>query len=125
MKKNNTKKKSGMSGGKIVAIGTGVAAAGAGAYYLLGPKAKAHQKKASMLMAKMKKEVVSEVKKAKKISAPLYYKAIDIIAENYSKEYKIHEKEINAFAKKLKSDLKDVANKAVKKTVRTLKKKIK
>lgn len=106
MKKNNTKKKSKMSGGKTIAIGAGVAALGAGAYYLLGPNAKAHQKKASTLMAKIKKEVTSEIKKVKKLTVPLYHKAVDTISENYSKEYKAYEKDIKAFAKKLKGEQK-------------------
>ena len=54
-----------MSGGKKVAMLGSMAALGAGAYYLLGPDAKKHQKKASVLMAKMKKEVESEFEKAK------------------------------------------------------------
>jgi len=56
-----------MSTGKKVAIGAGitgaVAAVSAGAYYLLGPKGKAHQKKVKVLTAKIKKEVKRELKK--------------------------------------------------------------
>ena len=101
-----------MSKGKKVAIGAGigatVAAVGAGAYYLLGPNAKAHQKKVSLLMAKMKKEVQSEIKKAEEVTTPLYHKVVDVVSENYAKQYKIHEKEIKAFAKKLKSEWKGI-----------------
>lgn len=118
MKKNKK-----ISGGKIVAIGTGVVAAGAGAYYLLGPKAKAHQKKAKILLAKMKKEVTQEIKKAKQVSAPVYNKAVDIISKNYAKQFKMHEKDIEAFAKKLKGEWKG-ASKVVKKSVKSLKKRI-
>ena len=60
MKKNKK-----MSGGKKMMVGAGMAALGAGAYYLLGPDAKKHQKKASAVIVKMKKEVESEFKKAK------------------------------------------------------------
>lgn len=108
--KKNTKK--GMSGAKKVAIGAGVVAASvatAGAYYLLGPNAKAHQKKASSLLAKMKKDVASEIKKVKEVSVPLYHKAVDAVSENYAKQYKVHEKDIKAFAKKLKTEWKKVA----------------
>lgn len=126
MKKNKKKvikkKKSGMSGGKITATAAGMAAIGAGAYYLLGPNAKVHQKKAKKLLMKMKKEVISEVKKVKEVTPPLYYKAVDIVSENYAKQYKMHEKDIKAFAQKLKSEWKG-ASKVVKKSVRTLKKK--
>jgi len=97
-----------VSKSKMVAVGAGIAAVGAGAYYLLGPKGKAHQKKATILMAKIKKEVQSEVKKAKKATAPLYHKAVDIVSENYAKQYKMHEKDIKAFAKKLKAEWKKI-----------------
>ena len=107
------KTKKGMSGAKKVAIGAGVVAASvatAGAYYLLGPDAKVHQKKAKTLLGKMKKEVESEIKKAKEVSVPLYHKAVDVISENYAKQYEMHEKDIKAFAKKLKSEWKKISS---------------
>ncbi len=116
-KENNKNKKSGMSGGSMVAVGAGVAALGAGAYYLMGPKGKAHQKKVSALAAKMKKEVTSQAKKMKEISMPVYHKTVDMIAENYAKQYKMHEGDIQAFAKKLKSEWKASAKKVTKKVV--------
>jgi hypothetical protein len=119
MKKN---KKSGMSGGKIVAMGAGVAALGAGTYYLFGPKAKTHQKKAKVLLNKIQKEVASEIKKVKEVTPPLYHQAVDSISENYAKQYKLHEKDIQAFAKKLKSEWKK-ASKIVRKPTKTSKKK--
>lgn len=105
-----------MSGGKKIAIGGAVAAlaaTGAGAYYLLGPNKKAHQKKAAALMAKMKKEAMSEFKKAKNLSVPVYHKAVDVISKNYAKQYKIHEKDIKAIANKLKGEWKNTAKKTV------------
>ena len=54
-----------MSAGKKVAIGGAMAAIGAGAYYLLGPDAKNHQKKASGLVSKIEKEVEKDAKKLK------------------------------------------------------------
>jgi hypothetical protein len=114
-----------MSVGKKVAIGAGLAAVGAGAFYLLGPNAKAHQKKVSALAMKMKKEVAKEVakevKKAKAATMPLYHKAVDTVSKNYAKQYKLHEKDINALAKKMKAEWKG-AGKVVKKTVKKLKK---
>lgn len=112
-----------MSGGKKMAMLGSMAALGAGAYYLLGPKAKAHQKKASALMAKMKKEVASEIKKAKMASMPVYHKAVDLVSENYAKEYKAHEKDIKAFARKLKSEWKNVSKKATQKSSKVSRKK--
>ncbi|MFA5932316.1 MAG: hypothetical protein WC793_02985 [Candidatus Paceibacterota bacterium] len=110
-----------MSVGKKVAIGAGLAAVGAGAFYLLGPNAKAHQKKVSALATKMKKEVTKEVKKAKAVTVPLYHKAVDTVSKNYAKQYKLHEKDINALAKKMKAEWRG-AGKVVKKTVKKLKK---
>jgi len=107
--KNNKK----MSASKKVAVGAGIAALGAGAYYLFGPNAKVHQKKASVLMGKIKKEVVSEIKKAKSVTIPMYHKTIDVVSKNYAKQYKLHEKDIKAIAKKLKSEWKEI-NKVVK-----------
>ncbi|MEI8174402.1 MAG: hypothetical protein WCG28_00445 [bacterium] len=104
----NMKKNSKMSVGKKVVIGAGLAAVGAGAYYLLGPDAKVHQKKAVALLAKMKKEVQSEVKKVKDVSVPLYHKTVDAVSENYAKQYKVYEKDIKTLAKKLKSEWKSV-----------------
>ena len=116
-KKNNTKKESGGIGGKILATGVG-AALGAGAYYLLGPDSKKHQKKVSVLMSKMKTEVEKEIKKSKEISTPLYHKIVDVVSENYAKQYQMHEPEIKAFTKRLKSEWKSVAKKAVKKSAK-------
>ena len=72
MKKSNKK---GIGMGGIVAIGAGVAAIGAGAYSLLGHNGKKNQKKVQKWVGEMeskipkslKKEVVDEVKKIKKI----------------------------------------------------------
>lgn len=100
-----------------MAIAGGMAALAGGAYYLLGPKAKAHQKKASALMVKIKKEVTVEMKKAKEVSTPLYHKAVDAIAENYAEQYKMHEGDIKAIAKKLKGEWKSISKKVTKKPV--------
>ena len=108
MKKNIKKA---MSRGKKLAIGAGIVAIGAatgGAYYLLGPNAKTHQKKASALLAKMKKEVQSEIKKVKEVSVPLYHKAVDAVSNTYAKQYKAHAGDIKAFAQKLKSEYKKI-----------------
>jgi len=118
------KKDKKMSEGEKVAIGVGVTAtalASAGAYYLLGPNKKTHQKKVRMLTAKIEKELNRKIKKAKKLTVPLYHKAVDVIAENYSKQYKMHEKDTKTIAKKLKSEWKG-APKTVKKSVRKIKK---
>lgn len=111
-----------MSVGKKVAVGTGIAALGAGVFYLFGPKAKAHQKKAITLMSKIKKDVEREVKKAEKVTTPIYHKVVDTISSNYAKQYKIHEGDVKVLAKKLKNEWKEV-NKVAQKTIKNLKKK--
>lgn len=97
-----------MSMGKKIVLGAGVAALGAGAYYLLGPKGKENQKKALALASRMKKEAEKEIKKAKKATVPVYNKIVDTISSNYAKQYKLHEKDIKSFAKKLKGEWKKV-----------------
>lgn len=104
-----------MSAGKMLTAGAGIAALGAGAYYFFGPKSKIHQKKALALANKMKKEVFSEIKKAEKVTLPIYHKAVDAISSNYAKQYNLHEKDVEAFAKKLKSEWKNISGKIAKK----------
>lgn len=104
--------------GKILGAAAGAAAVGAGAYYLLGPNKKAHQKKAKALLAKMAREAKGRIKKAKKMSLPVYNAAIDKFSTAYAKQYKAHEKDIKAFAEKLKRDWKKSTMRTVKSTVR-------
>ncbi len=113
MKKTITKGKSKNMVGKIVAGAAAVGAVGAGMYYLLGPEAKAHQKKAVSLMSKMEKEVNKQVSRAKELSKPLYHKMVNAVASEYATQYKAHEKDINKFSKKLKSDWDLVAKKFI------------
>jgi hypothetical protein len=110
-KKVVTKKKSRISVGSAAAIGAGVAAVGAGAYYFLGPKGKQHRGKAKVWMTEMETEVQKKLKKAKSVTQPLYQDAIDALSATYSKRYKEHASEINAFAKKLKGEWKNTRNK--------------
>jgi gas vesicle protein len=112
------KKTKKMSLGKKVALGAGMAALGAGAYYLLGPKGKENQKKLLVLAGKMKKEVEKEIKKAKTATLPVYNKIVDTVSSNYAKQYNLHEKDIKAFAKKMKDEWKKA-----KKTVKSATKK--
>ena len=115
----------GISNSKKIAIGTGVvalSAVGAGAYYLLGPNGKLNQKKVKALVFKMKKEITTEYKKAKKLSMPVYHKAVDVVAKNYAKQYKAHAQDINAIGKILKSEWK-LAKTTGKKAVKVAKKK--
>ena len=91
MKKVNIKenkkdgKKGKLSKGKMAAIGAGVAALGAGAYYLLGPDGKKHQKKVKDFAVKTGKKVKKEIEKAKKFAKPIYDEAVDVVSEVASK----------------------------------------
>ena len=105
-----------MSRAGMAAVGAGLAVASAGAYYFLGPKGKAHQKKALALMNKMKKEAMQKVATAKNMTVPVYNRTVDALASTYAKQYKTYEKEIKAFASILKSEWKNVSKKTTKKT---------
>ncbi|MFA5997921.1 MAG: hypothetical protein WC814_00790 [Candidatus Paceibacterota bacterium] len=110
-KKVVKKKKSGMSVGTAAAIGAGVAAVSAGAYYFLGPKGKQHRGRAKVWMTKMETDIEKKLQKAKSVTQPLYRDAVDTIAATYSKRYKEHAPEIKALAKKLKAGWKNTRNK--------------
>jgi hypothetical protein len=64
-----------MSKGKILAVGAGLAAVGAGAYYLAGPNGKKNQEKIKALAGKLKKDGVRVVAKAKKDGSKVLVKA--------------------------------------------------
>lgn len=101
-----------MSAGNIAAIGAGVAAVGAGAYYFLGQKGKQRQRKAKVWMIEMEMEIGKKLKKVKSVTDPLYHSAVDALAQTYSKQYKEYACEINAFATKLKDEWKNTRRKA-------------
>jgi hypothetical protein len=117
-------KKGKTSAGKIMAVGAGVFALGAGAYYFLGPNGKKNQKKAKIWMVKMEKEAREKIAKIKNASEPVYYKTIDTLAKTYSQQYKEHAPEIASFAEYLKSSWKNMEKKrkpATRKTKKTKK----
>lgn len=120
-----TKKKKGISAGNITAVGAGVAAVGAGAYYLLGPKGKQHREKTKTWMVEIEKEIEKKLKKAKNITELFYHGAVDNVVETYGKQYKEYAGEINSFAKKIKDKWKNIQPKnrpVIKKTKNTAKK---
>lgn len=115
-------KKSNVSVAKVVTVGTIVAGLGAGAYYLLGPNGKKHQKKAKVWMTKIQKELVQKAKDVKSVSEPVYKKLAEDIVEKYGKQYKDQAKEIKTFVDNIKKEIKSNA-KTVKKTVSKINKK--
>ena len=107
-KKYMKKYKNGIMVADVLAMGAGVTALGAGVYYYFGPKSKKHQKEVQAWIVGMKSEMEKTIKKTEKLTRPIYQKAVDVIAETYSKKYQEHKPEIVAFAKKLKSEWKNI-----------------
>ncbi len=130
MKKTQTKK--GVSAGKIVAIGAGVAAAAALSYYFFGPEGKKNQKKLKGWMVKMKGEVLEKIESAQDMTENAYHTIVDTVASQYAKNDTVAE--VKAFADNLKKQWKGiaktatakkgVAKKAVKKAVKKVMKKM-
>lgn len=125
-------KKGGVSTGNLVAIGAGLAALGAGAYYLLGPDGKKHQQKAAAWMSKMEKEAMKKLSAIKEVTKPVYNNIVDTLAENYSKQYKEHAAQIKSFAEHMKAEwktaaaeAKPMAKRAVSKAKKTVKQAVK
>ncbi len=63
-----TKNKNKVLAGGVAAIGAGVMAVGAGAYYFLGPKREQHQKEAKVWIKKMKVTAEKKLKEVKNIN---------------------------------------------------------
>ncbi len=109
--------------GKKVAIGAGVAAVGAGAYYFLGPKGKKHQKDAKAWATTAEKKFMTEVGKAEKV---LTGKAKAVAGKAMKMEKKIVAKAKKVQAKvtnKAKAAVKKAAGKVAKKATKIAKKK--
>jgi hypothetical protein len=133
--KKITKKKTGVSTGKIVAVSAGVAALGAGAYYFLGPNGDKNQKKASVWMNGMKKDILNSMIKIKDTTESMRHTALDAIGATYTKQYNEHAGDIQTFIKDIKKEWRGVkksatpvvkkATTAVQKVVRPIKKTVK
>lgn len=120
MKKTQTKK--GVSTGKVIAIGAGVAAAAALSYYFFGPEGKKNQKKLKGWMVKMKGEVLEKIENAQDMTENAYHTIVDSVASQYAKSDSVAE--IKAFAENLKKQWKGIA-KTAKGTKGTAKKTVK
>ncbi len=106
--KKSVKKDSGISAGKVAALGAGVAALAAASYYFFGPEGKKNRDNLKSWMIKMKGEVIEKMESAKEVSEEVYNKIVDTVANKYAKAGKISEKEIIAFAQSLKSQWKGI-----------------
>jgi hypothetical protein len=122
--KNTKKNVAHISNKAMVGIAAGVAAAAAGAYYLMGPKGKAHQRKAVAWVKGMTGEIKREVKSAKKMTTPIYHKIVNEASKAYRQQYKENEADIKAFTDKLKQDWIAASTKLAQKSAQIAKKKI-
>ena len=59
------------------------------------------------------------------MAVPLYHQAVDVIATNYKKQYKMHEKDIDAIAEKLRDEWKTLSAKVKKVAKKSINKKVK
>lgn len=125
MKNNN--KKEGVSAGKVMAIGAGVAALAAASYYFFGPEGKKNQKKMKGWMIKMKGEVVEKMENAKEVTEAAYHQIVDTVAAKYLKG--VTGDEARMYVDVLKKQWKGIAasfapkKKAAKKAVKSVVKK--
>lgn len=103
-------KKKGVNAG-VVAAGAVAAAAAAGtAYYFYGAKgAKKHRAAAAKWATGMKREVIKDVRKARKLTAPLVAAAVDRAARGYKSARSIDPKDLSRAASELKRNWKMVA----------------
>jgi hypothetical protein len=92
-----------------VGVGVGVAALGAAAYLLLGPKGKKNQKAVKAWAKKMKGELVKEFKKAKNVTEPVYHNIVDKVHARYAKFEGVDKKELESLVKDVKKHWKVIA----------------
>jgi hypothetical protein len=93
------------------AIGAGLAAAAAGAYFLYGSRnAAKNRKKVKGWMLKARGEVVEQIEKMRELSWEDYEKAVDRVMDRYRKMESTSTAEVNELAKELKSHWKNITS---------------
>lgn len=100
MASNNTNE--GVDMKEVAAVGAGIAAIAAGAYFFFGPDGKRHQKKMRGWMVRMKGEVLERLEEARDVSEPVYNDIVDTVAKANAVAGKIPKAEILALAADLK-----------------------
>ena len=112
MTKKTENKKNGVSAGKIIGVGAGVAALGAAAYLLFGPNGKKNQKALKSWTVKMKGEIIEEFEKAKNITEPMYHEIVDKVQARYAKFQNVDKQELEEAVKEIKKNWKAIAKEA-------------
>lgn len=79
-----------------------LAAAAAGAYYFFGKDGKKHQAQASKWVKQAKTDVLKEVKRLKRISRPMYDKAVSQVIAEYKKIKSVDKQDLEKLSKELK-----------------------
>jgi uncharacterized protein YpuA (DUF1002 family) len=110
---------------KKIAVGVGAglaaaAAAGAAANYFFGKKGAQHRRQAKSWAHKVKKQVVAQAKKVKKLDQKVYNQIVDAVAEESKALQGVDMQELKQLAGKLKGDWQKIQKQAgtVKKAVK-------
>lgn len=101
-------RRDGLSGAHMFALGAGVVAAAAAAYFFLGPKGERHRAETKAWALKMRGEVMEKLEEAGDMTESAYYGIVDSVAAKYDKAMKESSTEIAALAHDLKKHWKNI-----------------
>jgi hypothetical protein len=102
-------KKEGVSAGKVVTIGAGIAALAAATYYFFGPEGKKNQKSVKGWMIKMKGEIIDKMEDAKEVSESAYHEIVDSVGAKYLKAKKVTPEDVGVYVDTLKKQWKGIS----------------
>ncbi len=98
-----------MDNREMAAVGAGIAAIAAGAYFFFGPDGSKHQKKMKGWMVKMKGDVLEKLEDAIDVTEPIYNDIVDSVARTQAVAGKIPKTEIMALAIDLKKQWRTIS----------------
>lgn len=98
-----------MDNKEMAAVGAGIAAIAAGAYFFFGPDGNKHQKKMRGWMVKMKGDVLEKLEDARDVTEPIYNDIVDSVARTQAVAGKIPKTEIMALAMDLKKQWRTIS----------------
>lgn len=93
----------------LTMIGIGIASVAASTYFLLGPKAKQHQRHLKAWAIKMKGDVIEKLETARDVTEPVYHRIVDSVASEYAKNVKASKEEVAELASDLKKHWKTLS----------------